>query len=244
MRPLTASELLQVWEEGQSRNPYEQALLLLEAACPEQSRKELAMLSIGSRDARLLTLRELTFGERMASVASCPACGMRLEFSINVADVRIPASDTRGEGIFLEQDDYLINFRLPCSLDLQNAGVSRDRESMTKVLMQQCICKARHQDEEISTDRLPLRIVEAVVAKMAECDPQADTHLSLSCPGCNHRWQAFFDIVSFLWSEIHSWATRILREVHLLASAYGWREADILAISPLRRHIYLEMAGQ
>jgi hypothetical protein len=33
----------------------------------------------------------------------------------------------------------------------------------------------------------------------------------------------------------------VLREVHILASAYGWREDDILAMSPARRRIYLEM---
>jgi hypothetical protein len=49
-----------------------------------------------------------------------------------------------------------------------------------------------------------------------------------------------FDIVSFLWTEIAAEAKRLLREVHILASAYGWREADIFSLSPLRRQFYLE----
>jgi hypothetical protein len=32
-----------------------------------------------------------------------------------------------------------------------------------------------------------------------------------------------------------------VREVHLLASAYGWRESDILAMTPWRRQLYLEL---
>ena len=38
-------------------------------------------------------------------------------------------------------------------------------------------------------------------------------------------------------------ALRLLGHVHALARAYGWREADILAMSPARRQVYLDLAG-
>ena len=38
-----------------------------------------------------------------------------------------------------------------------------------------------------------------------------------------------------------AWAVRLLGEVHELASAYGWREHDVLALSPWRRQAYLQM---
>ena len=41
--------------------------------------------------------------------------------------------------------------------------------------------------------------------------------------------------------EIHAWAKRTLREVHTLASAYGWSEREILSMSAVRRALYLEM---
>ena len=85
---------------------------------------------------------------------------------------------------------------------------------------------------------------QKIIDQMALADPQADVQLNLSCPACNHHWQSVFDIVSFFWSEIHAWAQRTLREIHALASAYGWREADILALSPRRRQLYLEMIGK
>ena len=62
MRALSAAELLSVWERGTGQPPHERALSLLAAACPESSRDELAILSIGERDKRLLTLRAWTFG--------------------------------------------------------------------------------------------------------------------------------------------------------------------------------------
>ena len=70
-----------------------------------------------------------------------------------------------------------------------------------------------------------------------------DLELALECPDCSQRWLAAFDIATFLWHEIDVWARRTLREVHALARAYAWREPDVLALSPTRRQIYLELSG-
>jgi hypothetical protein len=47
----------------------------------------------------------------------------------------------------------------------------------------------------------------------------------------------------YLWTEVRAAARRLLLEVHALASSYGWREADVLEMSPPRRHAYLSMVG-
>jgi hypothetical protein len=78
---------------------------------------------------------------------------------------------------------------------------------------------------------------------MAQHDPDADVRITLACPACGDRSQAHFDIVSYLWSELDDWAQRVLADVHVLARAYGWSEDAILALSPSRRQIYLEMAS-
>jgi hypothetical protein len=43
---------------------------------------------------------------------------------------------------------------------------------------------------------------------------------------------------------METYARRLLYDVHALASAYGWSEDEVLAVSPARRRCYLEMAGQ
>ena len=78
---------------------------------------------------------------------------------------------------------------------------------------------------------------------MEVCDPLAAIDIPLDCLNCGHQWQPLFDIVSFFWTEIAAQARRLLREVHTLARYYGWREADILAMSAIRRQFYLEMGG-
>ena len=53
-----------------------------------------------------------------------------------------------------------------------------------------------------------------------------------------------FDELTVTVTETYdAWALRTLAEVHRLASAYGWREQDILALSPARRQLYLGMVG-
>ena len=81
-------------------------------------------------------------------------------------------------------------------------------------------------------------------AAMAAADPQAEIEISLECPACTCHWTEIFDIDSFFWTELQAWAARILREIHQLASAYGWSEREILALPPLRRNTYLNLIAE
>ena len=47
------------------------------------------------------------------------------------------------------------------------------------------------------------------------------------------------DVGEFLWAEVRQAAMRLLEDVHALAWAYGWREADLLAMPAQRRAFYL-----
>jgi hypothetical protein len=227
-----------LWEAGQGRPSTERALSLLSAATPERTRHELAALPIGERDARLLTLREWTFGRTLASVADCVACGERLELRFTVDDLRLP-HEVRGESFVVRLDDYEVEFRLPDSTDLAEVAVGSGGR---RKLLSRCVRAARKGARSRPFNRLPARVLDAVAERMGEVDPQADIHTELRCPECEHAWTATFDIVAFFWLELERWARRTLREVHVLASAYGWREPDILALSPWRRALYLEMA--
>ncbi len=243
MRPITASELLWVWERGRSQPSHRQALLLLAAACPETKPEDLAGLSIGRRDAQLLTLRERLFGPRLVSIAGCPACDEKLELNFDVADVRIETDEEPKALLELKIGGYEVLFRLPDSNDLAVLTAGADLEEGRDTLLKRCMTQVLLNGEEQPAEELPAEIVDAVTKRMSQADPQADVKLTLDCPACGHNWLAIFDIVSFLWSEIENWAQRILHDVHILARAYGWRETDILAMSAFRRQCYLEMLG-
>ncbi len=243
MRPLSAPEFVRAWEGGQARPLAERALLLLAYACPEESWEELAALPIGYRDARLLTLREWALGTQLNCLAHCPACTEPLDLSFSVDDVRAEAVAPPAADLTLQVEGYDVAFRLPDSTDLATLGETGDEDAARRCLLERCLLSARRNGKKRPVNRLPAAVLDAVVARMAETDPQADVHTVLTCPACTHTWQASFDIVSFFWAEIEDWAHRTLRDVHRLASAYGWGETEILALSPQRRRFYLEMVG-
>lgn len=245
MRVPTAADLLNVWENGLRQAPMRRALLLLAVACPESSAEELAALPVGQRDARLLELRQWLFGPEIAMVAPCPACGGQLESAFRVDDIRLQPDGAIAAMQTCAVDGYRVTFRLPASNDLFALAADSPPAAARRALLARCLMEARDAGgATISAESLPDHVVAAVAAQMSEADPQADVQLQLACPACQHRWQAVFDIANFLWKEIHAWAQRTLRDVHRLARAYGWREADVLALSPTRRQIYLELCGQ
>ena len=242
MQALTAQQLLALWESGHVRKPAQRALALLAAACPESPVESLAALSIGRRDAGLLRLREWAFGSQLAGTSDCPKCGELLEMSFAADEIRA-SDETESEVFFLRAAEYELKFRLPNSLDLIAIEKleGEDREALKEVLIDRCVLEARCNDEQIQIVQLPEQTIAALSQRMAEVDPQSDVRLALNCPNCSHSWSALFDIVSFFWREIDAWARRVLQEIHVLASAYGWPEQYILMMNPGRRAFYLEM---
>ena len=254
MQPLAAAHLLDLRDRGHGLPPVWRALLLLEAAYPEEPLERLAALPIGERDARLLRLRARTFGPVLDSETACPACGERLEFGLRSealqAESALPAApgpETRPATHTLRHDGYAVTFRPPNSRDLLDAAEAAAPETAApgaaeRDLLARCVVEAQRDGEPVLAEALPEPVAAAVAAAMAEADPRADFRLALTCPACDHRWREPFDIAAFFWAEVEAWAPRLLREVHLLAAAYGWREADILKMSAWRRRQYLDLA--
>jgi len=241
MRTLTDAELLNVWERGLGQPAVYQALNLLAASAPQTPPRDWAAVSIGRRDAAILALRERTFGSRIVSLATCPKCSERAEVTFEVAQVLAEAPSESLATFSLADFGYCVEFRLPNSLDVAALENAASVEAARTTLLARCMLSAERDGEEVAASQLPMELVSEVADRMSVADPQADVRLDCICPACGHAWHAAFDIVSFFWTEINAWAARMLREIHRLASAYGWREADVLALSPTRRRLYLEL---
>jgi hypothetical protein len=244
MRALSTVELLTVWELGAEQRAAQRALTLLAAATDDDSTGQLVQLSLGQCDERLLTLRESTFGPQLSALSACPSCDETLQFEINAGDIRQAPASEPGESIELTQGEYGVRFRLPNNLDIIALDPNADNEENRAHLLRRCVLTARRAQAAIATEDLPSDVVTALADRMAEADPQADVQLALACPQCGHSWHSPLDIASFFWSEINAWARRLLNDVHTLASAYGWNEAEILALSATRRQAYLELVRQ
>jgi hypothetical protein len=240
---LTAGDLLTLWEGGAEQPLAQRALQLLSVARPDIGYDTWAQLPLGRRDAALLALRSELFGPRLMSAISCPQCGEQLQLTLDTSALGAAPTLAAAEAELqtLTAPPYVLRYRLPNSTDLLAVVQSESVEAARALLLRRCLQSAERDQAAVSPDALPAAVIAALAGHMAQADPQADLQLDMSCPACGHVWLAAFDVMAYLWTEIDRWARRLLREVHALASAYGWSEADILALSAMRRQAYLDL---
>ena len=231
MAVISPERLLSVWEQGARRHPIDRALLLYAVAAPDLPVEQLADAPLGARNAALMALRRASFGAQLASWVDCPACGERMEFALDAADLP-PAPPASTEPIVVGGH----RFHRPSSRHLAALVNADDPESAARQLLRDCAesAEALPHDDTALTD-----LLDAAEAAIEAADPWADLALAVACPACAHQTEASFDIASYLWEELDSHARRLLDEVHALAAAYGWTEPEILALSEARRTAYL-----
>lgn len=248
---LTDNDVLSIRESGQKQSSVERALMILSVAYPDMTRAQLAALSIGERDARLLAVRERTFGATLDVFTCCPKCQQALEFSLATANLRFPApagAHDIGQEFSALIDDVTVRYRLPDSTDMETIAACENTARARERLLDCCVLEIKNtqdkQKKSVAKDeeKFSPAFVAALARQMAEQDPQAEVLLNLQCVECKHDWQSLFDIASFFWTELETHAKRLLGEIYILARTYHWREQDILALTPVRRRWYLEMA--
>ena len=214
--------LLSAWESGYGRPAPDRAVTLA-AAASGLPLDDVADLPLGACDRLLLELREQCFGARLEGLARCPQCGTELDVGMDVDELRTDAADGSRT---VQVAGRTITLCALTSRDIGSCGGDRDR------LLARCLV-----DEP--TPPAP-EVLDAVEARLDALDPQAAWTIDLDCPSCGATWAASVDVTEFVWSEVDRFARRLLYDIHTLAAAYGWREADVLAVSPARRRFYLQ----
>jgi hypothetical protein len=220
--------LLSLWEQGQRRAPLDRALLLL-WGCAGAAEGELAHWPLGRRDAALIDARVRLFGPVLDATADCPACAARMAFTLRLDELAQQLPAAAGDVIVACNAG---RFRLPHSADLAAAlGASEPRRALALRL---------RVAGELPLDDEQLAVVEAA---LADADPAAQIDIALACDACGSAFDAPLDIAECLWLDVSRRAQQTLDDVHQLASAYGWSEAEVLAVPPARRQHYLQRVG-
>jgi hypothetical protein len=220
-----------LWETGAQLHPLDQGVLAVETAMPGAGR--VADWPMGRRNRALAELRCALFGTDLRGWTRCRSCGEQLEFELD-ASALAGSPDVDGGPVAIEGRRY----RLPTSRDLAAIVGEADPDLAARRLLERCRTGGDHQQAAVDEDD-----VEAVGDAMAAADPLAEILLHFDCPACEAAYDEPLDLAAFLWTELEGGARVALYEVHRLASAYGWSEAEILALSPARRRAYVEMVG-
>ncbi len=236
-----ASELLALWERGAAAGPAERDEALLAAM------NDAPPTLLGARNAALLGLRARLFGSAQQLRCTCPRCSAISEFTIDCDELSralVSGIDaTRPQ--LLEADGHRIEFRVPDIGDLRDAArLAVDDAGFVQVLLERCVLRCQREDGICSVPYdLPAPVTEALSRRMETLEPGAIVSFALICPECGESWGATMSVGDTLWSELQSRAERLLLDVDALARAYGWSEAQILALTPTRRAAYLQLVG-
>jgi len=205
--------------------------MVLTAAFPENSAHAPADWPLGRRNSALAEWHCAVFGPTLEAWIACPQCGERLEFQMDAQS--FIAQEERSADERVEVCGRL--FRLPTSRDLARVAAESDPAVAALRLLESCCLDAD------GTEHWSAQDLEEVGERLASADPLAETRLEFRCPACAAKWNEPLDLVAFLWTEMDAQAKRLLREIHTLASAYGWTEPEILRLSRVRRSHYLRM---
>jgi hypothetical protein len=232
LRALTGEDEAFLLEDGAALLPAARTTALL-ARCLERvgpvepvDEDTVRGLTAGDREALLLELRRLSFGERLECVLACPepACREQIEVELHTRDLLLaPYPDARPE-----YEAAGTRFRLPTGGDLE-AAAEAAREGVdagARLVLDRCVL-AGEPDERVE-------------ALMEELDPQAEIQLELVCPACGHGFTVAFDTGDFIAREVGRDSDALLHEIHLLGLHYHWPESELMAMTPRRRRRYLD----
>lgn len=258
LRPLSGADEAFLLEVGGGLSRAETVSLLL-ARCVRRiggiepaTIDDVRDLTVGDREALLLNLRRLSFGERISSVTTCPApeCGEPMDLELEVKDLLLqpkePSATPVGESRLDIGGDatWTVSYRAVTGAD-QEAVARQARsgiEDAVALLLDRCVLEITDiTGAPVPTEKAIESLRDRLPQLLSDHDPQAEIRLSLRCPVCEHAFEVIFDTADYLIAELSARGRTIFDEVHLIARRYHWSEAEILSLGVGRRRRYLAL---
>lgn len=180
-----------------------------------------------------------SFEDRIESEVACEACGESSEITFSLAalvasvmpsDESKPGESVAGpdtSGTYSLADG--IRFRLPNSED-QRAVVGLRPDQRRVALLRRCILEHGDGEHRTASD-FSKDMLDRVEAAMAKVGPTLDLNIPVTCHECGFVLDMRFDIQHFLLAAFTHEARFLVREIHYLASTYGWSLREILDLT-------------
>ena len=192
-------------------------------------------LSVTDRDRLLVALYEQLYGERIEGTVECPGCSASYEMAFGLDDLRhrlAPREGGPARGPDAERGYELPDgrrFRLPTPDD-QRSVLGLDPAAAAEAILERCLLSG-----EVASDRAGL---EAAIEELALT---LDLDLEAACPECSQTQEVRFDLGRHLLGALAAERRWLAREVHSIATAYGWGLHEILGLTRDDRRAYVEI---
>ena len=213
---MTEADLLNAWplDGGPPLLRFARFFAALQDAAPPWAEQ-----TLGSCNRHLARLHRQMIGRPVEAVVSC-ACGEDLEVALPLE--AIAAAPDPAPRIEIAAPGPR-QFRLPHLSEIALAGRPQD-------LAARCALD--------DGGPVPEPYLGALDEAWSQADPAAEITLDLTCPSCGAEVRARADLALFVARDLDLKVQGLVAEIHGLARAYGWTEAEVLAVPPARRRAY------
>lgn len=217
------------------------ALCCEEAAAPSPARTDAAwQLPVGVRIARLGRIVALsTESETLPVMLRCPHddCRQPFETSLPLAELTdaAPGEATEPDIIPFPLDgEQRLALRRPTGRDQSAWQVETypSAEAATEAIIRSLLLPP-HAATPLAPEQLT-----RLAATMEEADPLVALRAATTCPECGRAVDLPVDLELTALQTLAALRRSLLREIHTLATRYGWSEEAILAIPTARRAEY------
>jgi hypothetical protein len=219
----TPAALLAAWEAGAGAVAPARGAAVLDVLLdtpPRGSAVDLPLPRLAGLAARYHTA---LFGPDVEGVLECPTCGALMDVAARLDDLFAPAPEVTPAPKPV--------VRCPTTRDLVEVASS---PGGVTTLLERCV-------PGVDLESLTPWLIQAIDRALEEAAGPALPVLRAACPRCSTDVRAVVDAPALLWQRIDELAPRLLEEVARLATAFGWSEADVLALGPHRRAAYLAL---
>lgn len=193
----------------------------------------LGELCVADRQFLMHRLAErLGMGEPWLSV-DCVACGERFDFQVHLAELPVREAPAGFPRATVDTSAGPVAVRVPTGADQDAVAAIEDAGAAERALLARCAEPGPGGAPPLS--ELTADDVARIEAVLEDLSPAVVTRLAARCPACG------CDLAVELNPYLTLGATseRLLDEVHALAQAYHWGEAEILSLPLDRRRRYL-----
>ena len=232
MRPLSAAVLMEAWDAPAPEGVHVRLERLLSVALDGA---DISGDTLGRRNQRLIALRRSLGMLRPIEAKGRCGCGVDNEVIIPADAIEAAPTPPTGAVVSVEVDGRTLLARLPTMADLASVASMTDPAAAGAALVRRCLDPAN--DDAVNSETVLLALGSAFEA----VDPAADIRLAVTCAGCGEPLRVAVDLANFIGRDVAAQLAGLTGEIDALARAYGWSEADILALPPVRRRRYVAM---
>jgi hypothetical protein len=189
------------------------------AACLGAADTEIWSWTVNRRLQGLIAVATATRGADWTSTVRCEACGALMDLPL-----RLDAFRRDEDPLAIALDG--VEIALPTGADQKawlEAGTDGPAAMQARLL----------------PPSLAGREAE-VEAALADADPLTVLAIETGCPECGAANALELDLEATCLALLAMEQRRLVDDVHALAAAYHWSEAEILAVPPRRRRLYLD----